>query len=123
MPLCLDLNTNMKYTVKKLDGRFAHNNYFEYCIEFSRELFGPYDYHKAMMWMIVTYGYSAEVRDYMQIQSMMKKRQQFNVPDSDNPEFINGNWTWTNGAENLRLYIRDEKVLTMFKLKWDKDEG
>ena len=75
------------------------------------------------MWMIVTYGYSAEVRDYMQIQSMMKKRQQFNVPDSDNPEFINGNWTWTNGAENLRLYIRDEKILTMFKLKWDKDEG
>ena len=54
MPLCLDLNTSMKYTVKKLDGRYAYNNYFEYCIEFPRSTFGPLEFHQAMMWMIAT---------------------------------------------------------------------
>ena len=108
----------MKYTVKKLDGRFAYNNHFEYCIEFPRNQFGPFDFHHAMMWMITTYGYSAEVRDFMQIRSMLAKRQQFKVPDSDTPEFVNMNWSWTNGAENLRMYIKDEKILTLFKLKW-----
>ena len=70
----------MKYTVKKLDGRYAYNNHFEYCIEFPRGTFGPLEFHRAMMWMIVTYGYSAEVRDFMYIRGMLKKRQQFKVP-------------------------------------------
>ena len=112
----------MKYTAKKLDGRYAYNNYFEYCIEFPRATFGPLEFHQAMMWMITTYGYSAEVRDFMYIRGMLKKRQQFKVPDSDTPDFVNTNWSWTNGSENLRLYIKDEKMLTLFKLKWLEDK-
>ena len=113
----------MKYTVKKLDGRYAYNNYFEYCIEFPRSTFGPLEFHQAMMWMIETDGYSAEVRDFMYIRGMLLKRQRFNVPDSDTPVFVNQIWSWTNGAENLRMYVKDEKILTLFKLKWAKDEN
>ena len=112
----------MKYTVKKLDGRYAYNNYFEYCVEFPRNTFGPIEFHTAMSWMIETYGYSAEVRDFMYIRSMLLKRQQFNVPNSNAPDFVNQQWSWTNGSENLRLYLKNEQILTLFKLKWMEDK-
>jgi hypothetical protein len=110
----------MKYYVKKLDGRYAHNRHFDYCVEFSRNQFGPVEFHTAMAWMIETYGYSAEVRDFMWIRSMLEKRQQFNVPNSNVPAFINPLWSWTNGSNNLRLYMKSEKELSFFKLKWVK---
>jgi|TARA_R110000772_G_scaffold256695_1_gene373323 hypothetical protein len=111
----------MKYTVKKLDGRYAYNNYFEYCVEFPRNQFGPVEFHTVMAWMVETYGYSAEVRDFMYIRSMLLKRQQFNVPNSDAPDFVNQQWSWTNGSENLRVYLKNEPMLTLFKLKWMED--
>ena len=113
----------MRYIVKKLDGRYAYNNYFEYVIEFPRNSFGPMDFHTCLGWMIETYGYSAEVRDFMYIRGMLKKRQQFNVPDSDTPAFVNQTWSWTNGSDNLRLYMKSEKEVSFFKLKWAKDEN
>jgi hypothetical protein len=114
----------MKYDVKKLDGRYAHNAHFDYCIEFPRNQFGPVEFHTVMQWMIETYGYSAEVRDFMWIRSMLAKRQQFNVPNSNVPKFINPLWSWTNGSENLRMYLKGEKELSFFKLKWvKKDEN
>ena len=51
---------------------------------------------------------------------MLEKRQQFKVPDSDVPAFINPLWSWTNGSNNLRLYMKSEKELSFFKLKWVK---
>jgi len=75
-----------------------------------------------MGWMIETYGYSAEVRDFMYIRGMLLKRQQFNVPNSDAPYFVNQLWSWTNGSENLRIYMKSEKEVSFFKLKWAKDE-
>lgn len=113
----------MKYSVKKLDGRYAYNNYFEYCIEFPRGQWGPIEFHTAMGWMIETYGYSAEVRDFMYIRGMLLKRQQFNVPNSDAPYFVNQLWSWTNGSESLRIYMKSEKEVSFFKLKWAKDEN
>ena len=113
----------MKYSVKKLDGIYSYNNYFEYCIEFPRSTFGPLEFHTALMWMIETYGYSAEIRDFMYIRGMMLKRQQFNVPDSDTPQFVNHVWSWTNGSDNLRIYLKTEKEVSFFKLKWSKDEN
>ena len=41
---------------------------------------------------------------------------------SSKSEFINSNWTWTNGSERLRLYVKDEKMITLFKLKWVEDK-
>jgi len=49
---------------------------------------------------------------------MLLKRQQFNVPNSDAPDFVNQQWSWTNGSENLRMYLKNESILTLFKLKW-----
>ena len=113
----------MKYFVKQLDGRYAHNNYFDYCIDFPRNQFGPVEFHTAMSWMIKTYGYSAEVRDFMYIRAMLQKRQQFNVPDSDAPPFVNRQWSWTNGTNNLRVYLKSEKELSFFKLKWPHENN
>ena len=113
----------MNYTVKKLDGRYAHKQYFEYCADFGRQQFGPINFHTTMVWMIETYGYSAEVRDFMWIRSMLQKRQQFNVPDSDVPAFINPLWSWSNGGPELRLYFATDKELSFFKLKWIKNEN
>ena len=113
----------MKYSIKQLDGRYTHRAFFEYCAEFSRNQLGPLDFHNAMAWMIETYGYSAEVRDFMWIRSMLQKRQQFNVPDSDVPAFINPLWSWSNGGPELRLYFATDKELSFFKLKWIKNEN
>ena len=114
----------MKFKIKKLDGRYAYNNYFEYCVEFPRKTFGPVEFHTVMAWMIETYGYSAEVRDFMYIRDMLLRRQQFNVPESDTPDFVNQQWSWTNGSNNLRLYFATDKELSFFKLKWvKKDEN
>ena len=79
----------MQYRIKKLDGRYAHNAHFDCCIDFPRNQLGPADFHQVMEWMIDTYGYSAEVRDFMQIKNMLQKRLQFNVPDSNNPKCVN----------------------------------
>ena len=68
-----------------------------------------------MAWMIETYGYSAEVRDFMWIRSMLQKRQQFNVPDTDVPTFINPLWSWTNGSQTLRIYFATDKELSFFQ--------
>ena len=97
----------MQYTVKKLDGRYAHKQYFEYCADFGRQQFGPINFHTTMAWMIETYGYSAEVRDFMWIRSMLRKRQQFNVPDSDNFDF-NGN-LFAN--TDLNYYDTNEDII------------
>ena len=113
----------MNYTVKKLDGRYAYNRHFEYCVEFPRKTFGPVEFHTVMAWMIETYGYSAEVRDFMYIRDMLLRRQQFNVPKSDTPDFVNPQWSWTNGSNNLRLYFATDKELSFFKLKWIKNEN
>lgn len=113
----------MKYKIKKLDGRYAHHNYFAYCIDFPRNQFGPADFHQVMEWMIDTYGYSAEVRDFMHIRNMLQKRLQFNVPDSNNPKCVNQLWTWTNGSENLRIYLKGDKEATYFALKWPHEDS
>ena len=114
----------MKFKIKKLDGRYAHNRHFEYCVEFPRKTFGPVEFHTVMAWMIETYGYSAEVRDFMYIRDMLLRRQQFNVPESDTPDFVNQQWSWTNGSNNLRLYFATDKELSFFKLRWvKKDEN
>ena len=76
--------------------------------------------------MIETYGYSAEVRDFMWIRSMLGK----NVNSLTflivrcSEAFINPLWSWTNGSEHLRMYLKGEKELSFFKLKWvKKDEN
>lgn len=108
----------MQYRIKKLDGRYAHNAHFECCIDFPRDQLGPADFHQVMEWMIDTYGYSAEVRDFMQIKNMLQKRLQFNVLDSNNPKCVNPLWTWTNGSENLRIYLKSDKELSFLQLRW-----
>jgi hypothetical protein len=54
---------------------------------------------------------------------MLQKRQQFNVPDSDAPAFVNRQWSWTNGTNNLRVYLKSEKELSFFKLKWPHENN
>ena len=110
----------MKYSIKQLDGRYTHRAFFEYCAEFSRNQLGPLDFHNAMAWMIGTYGYSAEVRDWRHIRSTVEARQKFNI-DTDIPTTINPQWSWTNGSQDLRIYFATDKEVSFFKLKWQQE--
>lgn len=110
----------MKYSIKQLDGRYTHRAFFEYCAEFSRNQLGPLDFHNAMAWMIETYGYSAEVRDWRHIRSTVEARQKFNI-DTDIPTTINPQWSWTNGSQDLRIYFATDKEVSFFKLKWQQE--
>ena len=114
----------MKYSIKQLDGRYTHRAFFEYCAEFSRNQLGPLDFHNAMAWMIETYGYSAEVRDWRHIRSTVEARQKFNI-DTDIPTTVNPLWSWTNcivsNSQYLRLYFATDKEVSFFKLKWQQE--
>ena len=57
----------MQYITKKLDGRYSHKKYFKYCVEFSKKQQGPLQFHTVTKWMIETYGYAAEIRDWQYI--------------------------------------------------------
>jgi hypothetical protein len=49
----------------------------------------------------------------------------FQIQDQEDsiPEFVNYAWSWTNGYEDLRIYIRGEKELGFFKLAFSEGKN
>ena len=110
----------MEYKVKKLDGRYSHRKYFKYCVEFDKSQWGPLKFHNALKWMMETYGYTAEIREWQHITHLHQQRSTYNLTDSKVPDVVNQTWSWTN-EYNLRIYIKSDKELSFFKLKWSSE--
>ena len=72
--------------------------------------------------MIEAYGYTAEIRDWQYIQNQHHNRKVYNLTGAPMPTMVNYNWSWTNGYDDLRIYVKSDKELTMFKLKFQNHE-
>ena len=120
----------MKYEIVKLDGRFTYRELFAYCIKFSNRMavdHGPLKFNDAMRWFTDTYGWSAEIRDYNKMHKWTQQTTQWmgsprlqaasglleEVPDHCNPH-----WSWTNGYDDLRIYVRSDAELNFFQLRF-----
>lgn len=122
----------MKYRVQKLDGRFSYNNMFQYCLGFeyamSRDQ-GPLMFNHALRWCVQTWGWSAEIRQYHEISRWINRTvillQPLTIgpkPGTDLPRDCNPNWSWSNGFDDLRIYLASEQELAFFQLAHPNDQ-
>jgi hypothetical protein len=126
----------MKYEIIRLDGRFAHRDLFGYAIKFSNRMaidHGPLKFNDVLKWFSDTYGWSAEIRDYVKMQQwttqntqwMGSKNFRFHVARGileETPVHCNPHWSWTNGYDDLRIYVKSDAEIAFFQLKFPVDQ-
>ena len=124
----------MKYTIQRLDGRFSFRKYFEYYIGFTGRMTngqGPLHFNTAHKWFTDVYGWSAEVRQYEDMVRWTAGSQLYFqgaprvIKNSDNDELplcCNPHWSWTNGYEDLRIYVASDQELAFFQLSHPVDQ-
>ena len=119
----------MIYTINKMDGRFSYRNWFEYCIGFAGNMYGPVQFNQAVKWFTETYGWSAEVRQYANIHKWSAVNRQFSQTvkpildaDIDIAEICSPQWSWSNGYNDLRIYLASDQELAFFCLKFPIDQ-
>lgn len=123
----------MKYFIQKLDGRFSYNRDFKYYIGISNRMsngLGPLEFTRVQKWFLDTYGWSAEIRLWTDIRSwysksvpMMAVKGGWVKPTADHlPAECNPFWSWSNGYEELRIYIKGDKELAFFQLAHPVDQ-
>ena len=124
----------MKYEIIRLDGRFTYRDLFAYCIKFSNRMavdHGPLQFNDAVKWFFDTYGWSAEIRDYTKMQKWTQQAttwmgsralQKASGILEDLPDHCNPHWSWTNGYDDLRIYLASERELAFFQLKVPVDQ-
>ena len=116
----------MKYKIVKLDGRWSYRKYFEYAIIFSNRMSiwnGPMNFAEAQKYFFDTYGWSAEIRQWVDIKEYLSVIHRYSNPGLEpiQPDAVNINWSWTNGYEDLRIYVKSQQELTLFTLKYPVD--
>ena len=116
----------MKYEIVKLDGRYTHRDLFQYCIKFGQRMGvnrGPLCFTQAQRWFFETYGWSAEIRQYDDIVRWFKTNNRWiNPTPMDLPPECNPHWSWTNGYDDLRIYVASDAELTFFQLKFSSEQ-
>lgn len=109
------------YRIIKLDGRYTGNQYFNYCINVD-------NYHGSVAqrrwdlknyfcelrnWSWFTWGPSKELYDWLDDTRRLEKNIVFN------PISLNDSWCWSvEHGSNSRIYLRTDKELVVFKLRW-----
>jgi hypothetical protein len=69
-----------------------------------------------------TYGWSAEIRQYDDMRAWITtnnrvlKGQAAEIPPECNPY-----WSWTNGYDDLRIYVASDRELNFFQLRWPNE--
>ena len=114
----------MKYRIQSLDRRFSYNDRFEILISFSSpasEARAILEFNRALQWMIQTWGWSAEVRQYYEL---VKRQTLWGLlgPNYQLPEICNANWTWSNGFDDLRIYLKTQQELAFFQIAHPVDQ-
>ena len=117
----------MRYKIVKLDGRWSYRKYFEYAIIFSNRMStwnGPMHFVTAQKYFFDAYGWSAEIRQWADIKQYLSMIHQYSNPGLEPalPDAVNTNWSWTNGYEDLRIYVKSQQELTLFTLKYPVDQ-
>jgi hypothetical protein len=117
----------MKYTVNKLDARYSYHQWFSHYIGFSSRMSnnkGPLEFNQVLQWLVQTYGWSAEVKQYQAIYEWYNKSVPLmsvnggwvrSAPKNLPPE-VNPHWSWSNQYEELRIYVRGDEELAFFQL-------
>ena len=86
---------------------------------------GPLQFNTALRWFFDTYGWSAEIRDYSKMQKWTvqatawlgsRQLQKASGILEDLPDHCNPHWSWTNGYDDLRIYVASERELAFFQL-------
>jgi len=117
---CFNLNTSMlNYKIKRLDGRYRYTEYFKYYIAFAniQLSFRHVEYfNDTIQWFTSTYGPSTEIRMWKDILAHRKRFATVLADEDPLPEYVNFNWSWSNGYDDLRIYVKNEKILGFFKL-------
>lgn len=109
----------MNYKIRKLDGRYSYREYFKYCIVFQPGMLytrGVEHFNNTIQWFTQTYGPSTEIRMWKEILDHRNRFGAILLDDEPLPEYVNFNWSWTNGYDDLRIYIKSEKEISFFKL-------
>ena len=115
----------MKYEIQRLDGRFTYRELFQYTIKWPSRMSngqGPLHFTRVQKWFTETYGWSAEVRQYAEIRAWVAtsnrwlKGQLLEVPAE-----CSEHWSWTNGYDDLRIYVKSDKELNFFQLRWPNE--
>ena len=111
----------MKYKIRKLDGRYSYRDWFKYCLIFSPTMYsndkGVLWFNDTKVWFENIYGSSAEIKEW---HAMLKYHHTFEnfVEGSTLAPHVNFHWSYTNGYNDLRIYIKSEKELGFFKLSY-----
>lgn len=117
----------MKYSTVKLDGRWSYRQHFAYALIFDRRMSsgqGPVHFATAQQWFFDSYGWSAEIRQWTDIHQYLTNVYRYvgPVPPPEMPECVNPYWSWTNGYDDLRIYVKSPQELTLFQLKHPVDQ-
>jgi hypothetical protein len=116
----------MRYKIVKLDGRWSYRKHFEYAILFTGRMSsgeGPLEFTEVQKWFFDTYGWSAEIRQWADIREYFNNVFRYikSNPPMTMPDCVNQYWSWTNGYEDLRIYVKSQQELTLFTLKHPVD--
>ncbi len=121
----------MKYKIVRLDGRWSYRKYFEYAIIFSNKMTswrGPEHFTQVQKYFFDSYGWSAEIRLWDNMLEYVTAIHRFVATNAglpinlEMPEGVNPYWSWTNGYDDLRIYVKSQQELTLFTLKYPVDQ-
>ncbi len=115
-----------KYKIVKLDGRWSFRSFFDYAIIFHNRMSmnqGPVQFAEAQKYFFDTYGWSAEIRQWADIREHIMHVSKWVTPGvTIMPDCVNPYWSWTNGYDDLRIYVKSPQELTLFQLKYPVDQ-
>ena len=129
----------MEFNLKYTDRRHRYHKWFFAYLSFGKKMgisYGPLGFCQACEWFATHYGASAEVtlwhdmRDWrdsltkmgIQAATSPQKNSVSLASEKDNniDKYVNPHWAWSNGTEDLRIYICSEKELNFFHISNSK---
>lgn len=100
----------MTIKIIKLDKRNTGYGKFKYAIQ-SVSIYAK-EFFDIRAWMWDTWGASKELREWM-------SDSRINFAKEDLLSCQNEYWCWQNDNYHRRLYLRTDKELMLFKLRWE----
>ena len=100
----------MTIKVKKLDKRNNGYGKFKYVIH-SNSLYNK-EFFEIRAWMWETWGASKELKDWL-------VDARFILANDELLGCQNEHWSWQNDEYARRLYLRTDKELVLFRLRWE----
>lgn len=125
----------MKFKITTLDKRHRAHPEFKYRLEFSEDHSGDsiittpesqiLAFQETLEWLWDTYGRGCELYTFKTIRDAARLRDEYADYTKENLDQIPTHttppvWAWMADSynEKFHLYIKDDEMLTMTKLKW-----